>query len=689
MIDLDREMRALLEEDARHAPLAPDARAAIHRARRRQVGVVLTALAMVAAVAAGSIAGIEALIRASEQRIPAEPPIPPGSLEAVASQPVSFWGLVADTDGVLWSTTPGLTRFDPATGSLRTFTAADDPAFAGVGDDVLLAREGGVWLASYGDELVVRRFDGERFVETSPPTPFHLSDIAEGPDGTIWASGDGVFSWSGGSWVEAPTEGRPTTGAGPIAVDTAGNVWAANRRPGPEGFGNEWFGVSRFDGVRWTTYATQEVFPFDDVPSDDMGRGEVDTIVPGLDGDVWVGGRGGVAHFVDGAWTSYGSSAFGLEQVYSIAVADADVWVGGSAAEGTPPSIVRFDGATWTLVSEGLDDERWLYPFSQVVATPQEIWAVASAAVVPPTRSTLYRLDGSRWEPIITDERPASVGHQIAAAGSDDLWTRNDHWESGVWRLQDDRWTRFDERNGVPGGPVNDLLVTAGGTVWMASEGGLASFDGARWELVAPGEHTAIALGPDGKVWTASRSVVEAWTVQPVGGTALPGLVGLATVSSLAVGPAGDVWAGSAGVYLEKGGGLAHFDGESWQTVEPVANAHALVRDVEATPDGDVWVLAAVRPEEKGEPRTVVLARRHDGAWTTFGEADGIPLDPGELKVAPDGQLLLLGSEGLFVLRDGAWDLVQEGGFTTLSIAPDGTVWLGAMWDGLFRLPNT
>ncbi|HEU4355521.1 MAG TPA: hypothetical protein VFT27_08025 [Actinomycetota bacterium] len=251
-----------------------------------------------------------------------------------------------------------------------------------------------------------------------------------------------------------------------------------------------------------------------------------------------------------------------------------------------------------------------------------------------------------------------------------------------MWRLQGDRWTRFDERNGVPGGRVNDLLVTAGGTVWMAAEEGLASFDGESWELVAPGEHTAIALGPEGGVWTASRGVEEAWTVQPVGGTALPGLVAVAPVMSLAVGPAGDVWAGSFDPWA-RFGGLAHFDGESWQTVDPFADARTLVGDVETTPDGDVWVLGAAR--DGAWPWSI--ARRHDGAWTTFGEADGIPLDIGaELEVAPDGELLLLGSQGAFAFRDGAWDLVQEGTFDHVSVAPDGTVWLAG--DGLFRLPN-
>lgn len=675
-LDVEREIRATFRRrgvDIVDPGAVPPAREVVRHARRRQLATIVTAALVAAAVVAASVVGVGALIRSSERHVPAEPPFSKGSLRAVASQPVSFEGLVADTDGNLWSSGPGLTRFDLASGSFRTFTVADDPAFGGIGV-VVPAREGGVWVLSR-DEETIRRFEGERLVETVGGAP---RGFAEGPDGTIWGSGTGVHSWTDGSWVEAPS-GRPTTETDDIAVDTAGNVWVENLRfPGPE-----FFGVSRFDGVRWITWTTQEVFRFDDVSSSDPDRGYVGTIVPGLDGDVWVGGRGGVAHFVDGTWTSYGSGALGLAYVESIAVTDGEVWIGGSAPEGSPPAIARFDGTTWTRVVEGLDGQRPRSQATQVVATPQAIWAVTGNPLFSPN-ATLYRLDDSRWQPIVANARPANVSYEIAAAGPDELWTG----DLGAWRLQGDQWTHFDESDG-DGGHVNDLAVTGDGTVWVATKEGLASFDGTRWELVAPGAHTAIALGPGGEVWTASRDA-EDWTVRPVRGSGVPALVGLTTtVSSLAVGPAGDVWAGSGAVW-GTGGGLAHFDGQSWRRVEPVAGRHSFVEDVEATPDGDVWVLAAISAvDEQGiTGAKPYVARYHDGGWTTLGEGDGTPLDARQLEVTPDGHLLLLGSEGLFVLRDGAWRLVQEGGFTTLSIAPDDTVWLGSRLDGLFRLPN-
>jgi hypothetical protein len=83
-----------------------------------------------------------------------------------------------------------------------------------------------------------------------------------------------------------------------------------------------------------------------------------------------------------------------------------------------------------------------------------------------------------------------------------------------------------------------------------------------------------------------------------------------------------------------------------------------------------------------------IVARYEDGAWSTFDQADGVPIravnDDLFLETAPDGQILLATWDGLFAFSGGTWRLLQQGGFTGLSTAPDGTVWLGG--DGLFRM---
>jgi hypothetical protein len=599
---------------------------------------------------------------------------------------------VADADGMLWSADPGLTRFDPTTGSLRTFTIADNPVFADV-RGIASAQAGGVWLLSF-DEQTVSRFDGQQVLETSPPAPALILDIAEGTDGTVWASGDGgVFHWQDGSWIELTTEGRPSTWAGAIAVGASGNVWVANHtEPDAPGEGG-WLGVSRFDGERWITYPEEELFPPDLVPADAWARGEINVIAPGSAGDVWVGGGGAVAHFVDGTWTSYASSDLGLASVASIAVTDGEVWIAGGFPIGGSPSIARFDGATWALVAEGLEGsgaglveltpEGGGVEFTRVVATQEGTWAATNAG--------LYRLDGSQWQPTLVDERPQGV-RTIAAAGADELWMA-DPDGIGVWRLQGDRWTHFDESEGAPA-DVSDVLVTEDGTVWASGSGGLARFDGTGWEQIDADDHWALALGPDNEAWTATTPEGQpeqpGTIVGPVGRAPIPEPAPVYPVRSLVVSSDGDVWVGSGGNWGPSAPGLAHYDGTSWTLVTLVeGQPDFYLFDIELGLNGDVWVSLGPWDRSAPDAPTEYLVARFDGpTWRTSGEEEGVPQGwISDLVRGPGGTMLLLSDRGLMEFRDDAWTLLQEGSFLQASAAPDGTVWLAG--DGLFRLPSS
>ena len=649
----------------------------LRRTRRRQMSVAVVGLLAAVAIAAASIAGATALIRSSERRVPAEPPTTYGALEAVEAQPISLDELVADTEGRLWSTWPVLTSYDPASGTVRSFTRADDPALAGAGP-AAPAREGGVWLIVFGrgGELAVARFNGDRFVQTSVPAPTdHLGAIVEAPDGTVWVGGNGVFSWDGESWSEAPTTGRLSREAGDITVDTSGNVWVKDIRfPGPE-----WLGISRLDGSAWTSYPLDEVLPSDQlgVPKDNPDRGSLWTTVAGADGDVWVGGCGGISHFVGGSWTSYPSLPLGLNNVMSIAVADdGAVWIGSEAIGG--PVIARFDGTSWAPVTDGLVDNGEEYQYTDVLAAGGQVWAVVNGA--------LLRWDGEAFVPVLEVDRPQELMSPFLAAGPDELWT-GDWGAGGAWRLLGDTWTHFDDRAELPG-ELQGLALGPEGTLWATSTQGAWRFDGSRWGLAESGDFHAIAFGPDGGVWVAGKH-----TVQRVGGSALPGKVPfISDTTSLVVLADDDVWAASRGGWMP--GGLAHFDGERWTDVEPIeGNAYAAdwISGLEVTPDGDVWVsLANVDTERPNQPDPVVVARFDGSSWRTYNDADGVPFGMtndgfGRLEIAPDGTPVLSAAPGLVEFRDGAWTLLQEGRFGDFSIAPDGTIWISS--DGLYRLP--
>src|SRR5512144_1463914 len=84
MIDLDREMRALLDDEARRTPPLPGAASTLRRTRRRQALVLLASFVVVVAVAVGSVAGASALIRSTESGIPADEHLTPAPLACPA-----------------------------------------------------------------------------------------------------------------------------------------------------------------------------------------------------------------------------------------------------------------------------------------------------------------------------------------------------------------------------------------------------------------------------------------------------------------------------------------------------------------------------------------------------------------------------------------------------------------------------
>ena len=78
----------------------------------------------------------------------------------------------------------------PARSYRRTTFTTEDGLGANVIDDILQARDGALWIATYTG---LTRFDGQHFTRTTFPH-FHVNSIAEGPDGDLWlGTRAGVF----------------------------------------------------------------------------------------------------------------------------------------------------------------------------------------------------------------------------------------------------------------------------------------------------------------------------------------------------------------------------------------------------------------------------------------------------------------------------------------------------------------
>ena len=135
----------------------------------------------------------------------------PTGVEMLGLESSTFGGAAADPTGAVRTPIGGaLARLDPASGTVRTWTVADDAAFGNIGW-LVPARGAGVWLvppAESGDQAL-RWFDGERFGDVVPAPPGGTDlgwggvGLAEAPDGSLW-SGDVYRAVPLGRQVLAP-----------------------------------------------------------------------------------------------------------------------------------------------------------------------------------------------------------------------------------------------------------------------------------------------------------------------------------------------------------------------------------------------------------------------------------------------------------------------------------------------------
>lgn len=382
MIDLDRELRALLEEDARHAPPTPEPRAAIRRARRRQVGMVLTTLAMVAAVAVGSIAGVSALVRSSERRIPigpAETPTPSSASPA----PVVISG-----DG------------------LRGYTEATFPR--GV-EDLAVAPDGTLWAVSRG---LVARLDGDAWTTfgTEAVRLGSVWTIEVAADGTVWTSGEeGVARLDGDAWTIVSR--RP--GVRALAVTPWGSVVA--------GWDDR---VARFEEGSWTTLGDLHMLL-------EWGEGweSLSALdVSPVDGRVWVGTGfwGGIERisryeweagwgFWEGWIAPEGLLGSNMGAAAMTVALDGTVWVmlGGTLAR---PAY----GGEWDLFQLPVPVEADYPANSMAVGPDGAIWIARSDGVLLSFDGTSWTKD--RW----TEDRLGGHWTTIEVAGDGTLWVGTD-----------------------------------------------------------------------------------------------------------------------------------------------------------------------------------------------------------------------------------------------------------------------
>lgn len=313
-----------------------------------------------------------------------------------------------------------------------------------------------------------------------------IAALAVGPKGEVWVGtyGRGAARFDGVEWLPA----APRLGIG--------DTWVTAVAVGSDGtawLGTYGAGLSRFDGRRWTTFDTTN----SGLPND-----WVTDLAIAPDGAVWVGTYGGgVARFDGRGWRVFNRRRDGLasDWVTSIAVApDGQVWVG-THGEGLshfqPPPLDRELGASTSALRRELSD------------SIRDVEAVAPGRFDSRTLLALHpRLQPHGvWERITADRRlPSNFVNDIAVDATGAVWVAT---EDGLARFDGRLWKTFLRDDGLPDNRVRAVAVGPDGQVWVGTSRGAARFDGRSWRTfthadgLAHNHVEAIAIDPAGDVW--------------------------------------------------------------------------------------------------------------------------------------------------------------------------------------------
>jgi ligand-binding sensor domain-containing protein len=431
-----------------------------------------------------------------------------------------------------------------------------------------------------------------------------------------------------------------------LLVDDAGVLWVATDA-----------GVGRFDGESWITY---------DV-ADGLDANWITVLFQDEFGGLWAGSRGGergLNHLEGARWGAPSPLFFPQLPVEypNLTVMGGNEDVGyfvGLEDEG----LLLFEGESWLLLTEadGLPAGGVL----DGLLTGDSLWVSYEEAVLR------IDLESGDWETL-----PLEYVHTIHETADGELWF------GGAWRaIWYDPYTGDYEEVETDTGPIPGWLVTDiaedENRLWFGTYGGgVAAYDGARWEVWATEQElagslvVAIRQDQDGDIWVTHdgsglsryRPADDSWQVFDESGGALD------WPSDPGIDSRGNLWIGDYGE-------LVYYDGQTWNTFSAPELADVSIYAIEIGP-GDVQWLATDSGLMRYDPAT--------GQWATFTAADHpILADVWTFLATSDGLFWAAGAEGIIQYDGQTWSAPQASGsppewVDDLAEAPDGSLWLAA-----------
>lgn len=308
-------------------------------------------------------------------------------LLALLALPAPVTALAAAGESIWIGTTTGVTRLNRIDGSTVTYTTAD-----GLADNrvwtIAIDPAGHQWAGTY--DAGASMFDGQAWHTYTTADGLIDNDVKAilfTPDGRTWfGTGGGISVFDGQDWhsYTYSGDGLSSSFISDLAVDTAGNVWAATVSEG----------LNRLDSQGWRTYTT--------------GDGLVDNFVLDIAADpaggIWAATSAGVSWFDGLAWHSY-TTADGLvnDTVFAVEITpDGHKWFG------TFDGVSQFDGRQWTTHFTG-------WKVADLAVGPDgRLWAAGSGRV--------SYFDGAGWTEALSGRFAGQDIRAVAVDPGGQVW---------------------------------------------------------------------------------------------------------------------------------------------------------------------------------------------------------------------------------------------------------------------------
>ncbi len=457
----------------------------------------------------------------------------------------SINAMAQDEKGYLWlATMDGLARFDGL--KFEVFDSASHPGLVS-NRLVVLERDGdALWLLSE-DNRLIRYADGE-FVTMSRASglPDERVTVFHRKAGRWWAGTVRGAAWWDGTRFHALDPDHWPEQTQTISSDNDGAVWLGS----PNG-----------RVVRW----------LDGQIDLDLDLGEaVWTLAPDMKRGMWIGHRGGVSQWRDGALEPLPQPPGGIKDVIRIEQAGKDEkYLHGSV------TLYRFAGGQMEVLTENLNRsgrEQLLLPLPG-----SDGMLVNFGSELRQNGKTVFS-GPSRIDALLVDRE-----HNVWVATAGD----------GLYRLRANPLTHFGTHPELGTTPAYPIVTDADGQVWVGTGGaGFFRIDGdSRILERPPGEHPITVvyslLPPDrdgGAAWIGGLGL-HSWHDGEYSQDGLPPRLSLAMVRALYRDRDGVIWAGT------EADGLWCLDKDQWHQVEvPAPLSSARVRVMTEDTDGNLWL---------------------------------------------------------------------------------------------------